>query len=37
MSSGLESEELRVRQSLLYTVGRICDEEGPWLLPLVLR
>ncbi|KAH7477164.1 hypothetical protein PRIC1_001184 [Phytophthora ramorum] len=26
--SGFESEELRVRQSLLYTVGRICDEEA---------
>ncbi|KAG6620101.1 Apoptosis-inducing TAF9-like domain 1 family protein [Phytophthora cinnamomi] len=26
--SGLESEELRVRQSILYTVGRICDDEA---------
>ncbi|POM73768.1 Apoptosis-inducing TAF9-like domain 1 family protein [Phytophthora palmivora] len=26
--SNLESEELRVRQSILYTVGRICDEEA---------
>ncbi|CAI5724043.1 unnamed protein product [Peronospora effusa] len=25
----LESEELRMRQSILYTVGRICDDEGP--------
>ncbi|KAL3672098.1 hypothetical protein V7S43_002762 [Phytophthora oleae] len=28
MNSGLESEELRVRQSILYTVGRICDDEA---------
>ncbi|ETN22233.1 hypothetical protein PPTG_02230 [Phytophthora nicotianae INRA-310] len=28
LGGGLESEELRVRQSILYTVGRICDEEG---------
>ncbi|KAE9140368.1 hypothetical protein PF010_g240 [Phytophthora fragariae] len=26
--SGLESEELRVRQSILYTVGHICDDEA---------
>ncbi|OWY99378.1 hypothetical protein PHMEG_00029623 [Phytophthora megakarya] len=26
--SAFESEELRVRQSILYTVGRICDEEA---------
>ncbi|CAH0492822.1 unnamed protein product [Peronospora farinosa] len=24
----LESEELRMRQSILYTVGRICDDEA---------
>ncbi|ETL43630.1 hypothetical protein, variant 3, partial [Phytophthora nicotianae] len=28
LGGGLESEELRVRQSILYTVGRICDEEA---------
>uniref|UniRef100_A0AAV1UIK6 Centromere protein S n=1 Tax=Peronospora matthiolae TaxID=2874970 RepID=A0AAV1UIK6_9STRA len=27
-SSGLESEELHLRQSILYTVGRICDDEA---------
>ena len=26
--TNLESEELRMRQSILYAVGRICDAEG---------
>ncbi|KAG7398754.1 Centromere protein S [Phytophthora boehmeriae] len=28
MENFLESDELRVRQSLLHSVGRICEEEG---------